>query len=219
MKSTTHPTPRPLNATDSQSRHLLEFGRLLLVLPLKEQPPEGVGTIRCGGYHPTVVRRSGSEEPGRARFGAYNEDGDWSIEAPYKPGDVVPLREPYAQAIVVKPNNGWQRVLEWVYKADYRGTERLVWAPAKQMREETIRLRPTVVMVECRRVSGITGDEAEAAAFKYETTSRGEIVVSRAGVDTAVRAFAADWPRRHKRPADAFDCCWGFFYTLSLKGK
>ena len=54
---------------------------------VKPQPPEDVGALTVGWYHPTVPDRDGLDMPGPRTFGASSEDGEWACRAPWQPGD------------------------------------------------------------------------------------------------------------------------------------
>lgn len=188
---------RPINLRDFQSRHLQTHKRLLVVEPLREQPPEYVGSFHAGVFHTTVVRRGGTEEPGPAVFGAYSDDGEWSAVSPHQPGDVVPVKE------------------RWAYRSDgsfaYFASAQYAkcdWREATRMPSKAIRLRPTVETVECMRVSHIGMTECVESGFpkSVRRPSAGPI-----------DAFVADWSRRHKRQADAFERAFGWFYSLRLE--
>lgn len=215
---------RPINLRDFQSRHLQTHKRLLVVEPLREQPPEYVGSFHAGVFHTTVVRRGGTEEPGPAVFGAYSEDGEWSIRSPYQPGDVVPCREPIRYS--VEHDN-------YYYVADDKGCGTLAYIqmsgvakrdiPANRIPESAIRLHPVCVSVECRRVSRIDELEALDAAFEGSVIvgtmkESGKPPRTQEWINgSAEEAFRDDWHRRHKRQADAFERAFGWFYSLRLE--
>lgn len=65
-------------------------GELLVLVPVEKQPPEGVGQIfGPEEYWPILTAKGGQQYAGQAVYGAYDEDGEWGTECPYRPGDVL----------------------------------------------------------------------------------------------------------------------------------
>ncbi|MFM9270910.1 hypothetical protein ACJ7V3_11685 [Halomonas elongata] len=85
---------RPILFSDEMVRALLDGRKTQTRRILKEQPPEGCGAIEGPAmFAPTVFVR-GAEHPGAEVFGAFSEDGEWSIKCPYgQPGDRLWVRE------------------------------------------------------------------------------------------------------------------------------
>lgn len=161
-----------LNLTRDQARHLSEHRRLLVVQAVVPQPTQGLRRA--------VLATNG---------------------APYKPGDVVPCREPWLMAAVGRV----------YFTGESDGTVFHAWHSAASQPKESIRFRPVVQSVECRRVSSMTNDLAEAAAF-------GE---SRSG-DVFYRPFGTfqnAWHKRHRRrwPEFGFDVAWAWWTVLGLE--
>lgn len=50
---------------------------------MKPQPPEDVGEIQSGLFHPTKIDCCGNEYPGEQVFGSYSTDGEWGVKSPY----------------------------------------------------------------------------------------------------------------------------------------
>lgn len=72
-----------LAGTKTQTRRLV-----------KPQPPAETGEVFTGWYHPTVIDRHGTEQPGQETYGAWTADGGWGRRCPYgQPGDRLWVRE------------------------------------------------------------------------------------------------------------------------------
>ena len=84
---------------------------------VKIQPPEDVGEIVTGRYHPVIIDRDGVEQPGRETFGAYDYDGQWGCRCPWESGDLLYVRETWGTKRMVSLT---QRRAPWdevVYRA------------------------------------------------------------------------------------------------------
>ncbi len=213
----TTPRTKPIDLTAAQSRHLSQHRRLLVVIPVDEQP----------NFGPTA----------RPKPWCVNGHWQWrrcnpwtTFTCPYQPGDIVPCRERHS--IVMGERDPTGRDPDCVfYESDKTSryfdyfTHELVeasdffdlamveccgdgWQPARTMPPWAIRHRPVVESVECRRVGTITGYECESAGFMGRLT-----------VGSMIYEFVADWHRRYRRRGEAysFDKVWGWFYTLVLK--
>lgn len=97
--SMSEPKERPILFSGPMVRALLEGSKTQTRRALKEQPPEGCGKIEGPSmFAPTVFVR-GEAQPGPEVFGAFSEDGEWSIKCPYgQPGDRLWVREAWWQA-------------------------------------------------------------------------------------------------------------------------
>lgn len=65
---------------------------------VKPQPPEDYGTMHVGTFAPLRVDSRGEQYPGPEVFGVFTEDGDWALRARYQPGDVVYVKETWAES-------------------------------------------------------------------------------------------------------------------------
>lgn len=84
---------RPILMSAPMVRGILEGRKTQTRRVMKPQPPEDVGSLDVGAYHPTIIVR-GEEEPGEETFGASTWDGEWAVKCPYgRPGDHLWLRE------------------------------------------------------------------------------------------------------------------------------
>jgi len=89
---------RPILFSGEMVRAILDGRKTQTRRTFKEQPPEGCGAIEGPQmFAPTVYVR-GEEQPGPEVFGAFSEDGEWSIKCPYgQPGDRLWVRETWFQ--------------------------------------------------------------------------------------------------------------------------
>lgn len=89
-------TERPILFSGAMVRSLLDGRKTQTRRIVKNQPPVDVSPICVERYHPTIVTRSGDEEPGAEIFGAYSDDGDWGSKCPCgEPGDRLWVRETF----------------------------------------------------------------------------------------------------------------------------
>ncbi|KFF48125.1 hypothetical protein GY26_16245 [Gammaproteobacteria bacterium MFB021] len=88
---------RPILFNDGMVRAILDGRKTQTRRALKHQPPKGCGAIEGPEmFAPTVYVR-GEEQPGPEVFGAFSEDGEWSVKCPYgQPGDRLWVREAFA---------------------------------------------------------------------------------------------------------------------------
>lgn len=100
---------RPLLMSAPMIRAILNGRKTQTRRVIVPQPPEDVGEIVVGTYHPTKVDRHGEEYPGDPVFGAYDYDGTWGVRCPYgAPGDRLWVRERWCAWALVGAGDFWR---------------------------------------------------------------------------------------------------------------
>lgn len=157
-------TERPILFSGPMVRALLEGRKTQTRRVVTWQPPEWVGEIATGRYHPTKTDRDGEEYPGSEIFGAYDDQGEWGCRCPWAPGDLLYVRETFVDGVVPK------------YRADYPDdqTEIIVgnnehlpvwgvaWKPSIHMPKAAARIWLRVTDVRVERLQEITDEDAIA---------------------------------------------------------
>ena len=144
---------------------------------VKIQPPEDVGEIVTGRYHPVIIDRDGVEQPGRETFGAYDYDGRWGCRCPWEPGDLLYVRETWSPVPWSDGNgNDTTKVL---YRAtdphggNWRPKEGDRWRPSIHMPKWAARTWLRVTDVRVERLQEITEADAKREGFAdTETVDR-----------------------------------------------
>lgn len=117
-------------------------------------------------YNPTRVGKNGEEYPGDEVYGIYSDNGEYGCKAPYKPGDVLWVREAWCPCATI---NGWlDAVSLYGYKADYDRVVPWKWKPSIHMPREAARLFLRVKDVRVERVQDISAEDCEAEGY-FET--------------------------------------------------
>lgn len=133
---------------------------------VKPQPPEDEYFEGSYWYEPAIVNKQGELEPGNPVFGISSTDGEWGIKSPYKPGDILYVRET------------WCRLTDWdeqypddpselevvYYRADYDdGFASLAkWRPSIHMPKKAARIFLRVKNVRVERLQDITEEDARS---------------------------------------------------------
>lgn len=140
---------------------------------VKPQPPEDVGRINAGRFHPTIINRRGVEEAGGVIFGAYDETGEWGARCPYgAPGDTLigqetqtlTGHEPHAMRCTYAADGTAREVAltpdEWeLYSArKYPGRTQ----PGRFMHRSCARIVRPILSIRAERVRDITEEDARA---------------------------------------------------------
>jgi hypothetical protein len=114
-------------------------------------------------YEPTVVNKDGELGPGKPVFGISSTDGEWGIKSPYRPGDVLYVRETWS-----RDESG-----EYVYRTNYGTTEddsfppsMFRWRPSIHMPREAARIFLLVKDVRVERLQDITEEDAIAEGIR-----------------------------------------------------
>lgn len=150
----------------------------LLVVPVKPQPGEGWSPA-VEWYHPIKVAKSGEQYPGPKVFGASDED--CGIVSPFGyTGTILNCKEPWCHRVnaddrVVYNKEGNLDTNCFWYRADnpeveaadddgfmkFRkdGTQASPWISPARMPAYAVRIKPTVVSVEVKRVREIEHEE------------------------------------------------------------
>ncbi len=122
---------------------------------MKPQPSSDFAPIAVEWYAPTVLDRSGEEQPGAEVFGVYGEEEGY--RCPYgAPGERLWVRET------------WLRDKEiYLYKADFgkgvlSDSWRGKWKPSIHMPRPASRITLDIVSVRVERVQSITREDAKA---------------------------------------------------------
>lgn len=183
-----HPKEIAWPARQHEVFGILERGQSMFRRPMKVQPPEDIGEIIVGAFHPTKIDRHGEEYPGAEIYGAYSACGEWGWKSPYgKPGDVLWVKEGWRCTgggdirniiyradgdtamsfcgvddgrieILKVPEAHWPEWDRLVYETR-RGCE---WRPSIHMPKWACRLRRTVKNVRVERVQDISEADAKA---------------------------------------------------------
>ncbi|MCT8506180.1 hypothetical protein [Chromohalobacter moromii] len=86
----------PILFKGEMSDGILDYRKWQTRRIFKEQPPESCGVIEGPQMFAPLVIKRGEEQPGPDVFGAFSEDGVWSIKCPYgQPGDRLYVKETY----------------------------------------------------------------------------------------------------------------------------
>lgn len=172
---------RPILFSGPMVRALLDGRKTQTRRIVKNQPPPDVSPIRVEHYHPTIITRSGDEEPGAEIFGAYSDDGDWGCKCPYgEPGDRLWVRETWQGPMWEEGT--WDADTDYhspkfcEYRADggpmpeyvdFEDNRHQGWKPSIHMPRWVSRITLEVTGVRVERLHDIT--EADAAAEGIES--------------------------------------------------
>ena len=147
---------------------------------MKDQPDDFIRCVQTGRYHPTIVDKDGIEGPGEEVFGAWDDGGEWSLKAPYKPGDLLWVRETwginhtdYCTGIIPKerPEDVHDDQMVYFFTEDDPEIQtEMPKRPSIHMPRWASRLTLRVTNVRAERLQDISEDDARA-----EGVRKGEI--------------------------------------------
>lgn len=170
---------RPILFNGDMVRALLDGRKTQTRRILKSQPPEGCGLIEVEEFAPIVTDRKGDQQPGPDTFGAFSEDGEWSLKCPYgQPGDRLWVREAHALLPrtayrasvgtgtieqVEHPTDGYTAA---VFREGFDRSGAPNWRPSIHMPRWASRITLEIVSVRVERLQDIS--EADAMAEGIE---------------------------------------------------
>jgi hypothetical protein len=166
---------KPIIFDTDSVRAILDGRKTRFSIPIKPQPTywdEGECVYekdRIVGpemYSPARIDKNGELYPGEEVYGIYSDDGEYGCIAPYKPGDVLWVRETWStigEWTTVDP--GWMLFDGYIYKADWDIDEHPKWHPSILMPRSAARLFLLVTDVRAQRVQDITEADAIAEGF------------------------------------------------------
>ena len=138
---------KPIIFSGDSVRAILDGRKTQTRRVIKPQPPEW--------FAPTVIDRHGEERPGDDVYGIYDADGEWGIKCPYRPDQVLWVRETWAR--VEMPNDLPDKI---VYRATDTQAMPGRWLSPIHMPREAARLFLLVTAVRAERVREITEEDA-----------------------------------------------------------
>lgn len=155
---------KPIIFSSEMVRALLDGRKKQTRRVMKEQPDDFIHCVQTGRYHPTIVDKEGIEGPGEEVFGAWDDGGEWSLKAPYKPGDLLWVRETWSHTGqgVWKIADLYQALGEdIVYRADEENGS-IGYFPSIHMPRWASRLTLRVTNVRAERLQDISENDARA---------------------------------------------------------
>lgn len=175
---------------------------LLVVRPVKPQPPEGWSPIACEEYRPLVPDADGmAVEASESIFGAYDED--WGTKCPFgKPGKVLGIKEAgqWEAAEFDHTLCGTTPVMTARIRYAADGCPK-PWRPAQHMPPWAIRHRPTIADIRVMRVGEMTAQEA------WDAGARCECMVPVPQCKGNLEAFMEHWNKHYP----TLSWGWGIF--------
>ena len=153
---------KPIIFSSEMVRALLDGRKTQARRVMKDQPDDFIRCVQTGRYHPTIVDKEGIEGPGEEVFGAWDDGGEWSLKAPYKPGDLLWVRETLecanGEAIGYPSDCSWLPNTPWTWKRDT--------LPAMFMPHWASRLTLRVTNIRAERLQDISQDDARAEGVR-----------------------------------------------------
>lgn len=152
-------TTKPIIFNTEMVKAILDGRKTQTRRVVKPQPPEDEYFEGPYWYEPAIVNKQGELEPGNPVFGISSTDGEWGIKSPYKPGDILYVRETWAKRI--HSDN------RYYYKADNNlgaifNREDDKWRSPIFMPREAARLFLKVTSVKVERLQDITEEDARS---------------------------------------------------------
>ena len=152
------------------------------------QPPEGIDHIIGPEMYEPAVIKDGDIVPGKPIFGVYDARGEWGARCPYRPGEVVYVKETWADVnsengpgFAYKADHHLKFCIDDAYPVEYerypncaftmwcgdlwRGEPGHKWRSARYMPEFAARLFLLVKAVRAEKLQDITGDDLWAEGF------------------------------------------------------
>ena len=123
---------------------------------------ERSGIVGPEMYSPFMVDKYGEFMPGKEVYGIYSDDGEYGCKAPYKPGDVLWVRETWAEISTQNfRQGGYDQFI--LYRADkYKEIPSdITWRLSIHMPREAARLYLRVTDVRAERVQDISTSNCE----------------------------------------------------------
>jgi len=155
---------KPIIFSTPMVKAILDGRKTITRRVIKPQPPEDIFEL-CGPewYEPTIVDKDGEEIPGNPVYGVYDNWGEWGVKCPYKPGDVLWVRETWGVSIAMAGNV--------IYKADYTNkkaplAEGEKWRASIHMPKTATRIWLKVTNVRVERLQEITEEDVAAEGVK-----------------------------------------------------
>lgn len=122
-------------------------------------------------YNPICVDKDGEQYPGEEVYGIYSDNGEYGCESPYKPGDVLWVRETWSPVQVLPKR--------YLYKADAEnGGEGdglpIRWRPSIHMPRAAARIFLRVTDVRVERVQDILCGDMQREGCIPKTVTGGQ---------------------------------------------
>ncbi len=121
-------------------------------------------------YAPIRVDKDGEQYPGKEVYGIYSDDGEYGCKAPYKPGDVLWVRETWAEISTQNfRQGGYDQFI--LYRADkYKEIPSdITWRLSIHMPRESARLFLRVTDVRVERLNQITNNDILREGLRSES--------------------------------------------------
>ena len=165
-------------------------------------------------YAPIRVDKDGEQYPGKEVYGIYSDDGEYGCKAPpYKPGDVLWVRETWAEISTQNfRQGGYDQFI--LYRADkYKEIPSdITWRLSIHMPREAARLFLRVKDVRVERVQDISPEDCESEGY-FEAEP----------VEPRPRSwFSAVWDARNAKRGYGWDTnpfCWVIEFERIEKGE
>ena len=174
-------TEKPILFKAEMVRAILEGRKTQTRRIIKNQPSDGCGAIKAGMYAPQIIDQDGEYAPGHEVFGAYSSCGDWGCKLPYKPWNVLWVRETWARDVT-----------QMIYRADLNtgrsfyaeayeqcrleeSAAKYPWRPSIFMQRRASRIDLEVTGVRVEWLNDISEDDAKAEGCDPVTHSDGAV--------------------------------------------
>jgi hypothetical protein len=167
---------KPILFNTEMVRAILDGSKTQTRRILKPQPPEWIGKLYGPEmYTPAIEDKDGYIVPGDDIYGVYDNSGDYGTKCPYKPGDILWVRETWLKAddgIYYKADI---KVLS--ESEDMRKAYGYKWNPSIHMPKGAARIFLRVTGVRVERLGDITIQDMIQEGVKVDdiTTAQGII--------------------------------------------